>query len=82
MTGGFRMSTTNNVQIGMGRTSLKQKIDIYFAGLGMGLNPYGLRRARMGEIITLEMKSDAQLATMGLTRDDILPHVFRDLLTA
>ncbi|MBY6002367.1 hypothetical protein KUV62_00500 [Salipiger bermudensis] len=72
----------DTVQIAMGRGSLKQKIDLYFANLGLGLNPYGLRKARMREIIHLEMKSDDQLARMGLSRDDILPHVFRDLLTA
>ena len=49
-------------------------------GLGLGVNPYGLQRARMQQIISLEMKSDDQLARMGLTRDDILPHVFRDIL--
>lgn len=74
--------SAQNVQVAMGRTPLKQKIDIYFANLGLGLNPYSLRRARMREIISLEMKSDAQLARMGLSRDEILPHVFRDLLSA
>ncbi|MBN9887333.1 hypothetical protein [Salipiger abyssi] len=74
--------SAQNVQIAMGRTSLRQKIDMYFTNLGLGLNPSGLRRARMREIISLEMKSDAQLARMGLSRDEILPHVFRDLLSA
>ncbi|APZ53926.1 hypothetical protein [Salipiger abyssi] len=73
--------SAQNVQIAMGRTPLRQKIDMYFTNLGLGLNPYALRRARMREIISLEMKSDAQLARMGLSRDEILPHVFRDLLS-
>lgn len=73
--------STCNVQIATGRSSLRQKIDLFFTGLGLGVNPYGLQRARMQQIVTLEMKSDDQLARMGLTRDDILPHVFRDILT-
>lgn len=72
----------DNVTIGLGRVPLRTKIDTYFTNIGFGLNPDGLRRARMAQIISLEMKSDAQLARMGLTRDDILPHVFGDLLTA
>ncbi|MCA0962096.1 hypothetical protein [Salipiger bermudensis] len=72
----------DTVQLAIGRGSLKHKIDLYFANLGLGLNPYGLRKARMREIVHLEMKSDDQLARMGLRRDEILPHVFRDLLSA
>ncbi|MBU2963157.1 hypothetical protein KO516_20495 [Citreicella sp. C3M06] len=72
---------SNNVAITLGHGSLRHKIDTYFTNVGLGVNPYGLRRARMAEIIRLEMKSDAQLARMGLTRDQILPHVFEDLLT-
>lgn len=71
---------SNTVTIAMGRSSLAHRIDSYFVSIGLGVNPYGLRRARMARIIQLEMQSDAQLARMGLTRDGILPHVFRDLL--
>ena len=71
-----------NVQIAMGQGSLRGKIDQYFVNLGLGVNPAGLRRARLREIVVLEAKSDAELAGMGLTRDDILPFVFRDLLAA
>ncbi|KUF12210.1 hypothetical protein [Pseudoponticoccus marisrubri] len=72
----------DNVQIGVGHTPLGQKIDWYFAERGLGFNANGLRRARLREIIVLESRSDAELARMGLTRDQILPHVFRDLLAA
>ncbi|WP_136442660.1 hypothetical protein [Pacificoceanicola onchidii] len=71
----------HNVQIAMGHRSLGAKIDTYLASIGFGFNPGRMRRARLGEIIALEAASDAQLADMGLHRDDILPHVFRDLLT-
>ena len=71
----------DNIQIGMGHTSLGAKIDQYFAAIGLGFNPARMRRARLRQIIALEASSDAQLAAMGLKRDEILPHVFRDLLT-
>ncbi|WP_425098612.1 hypothetical protein [Tropicibacter sp. S64] len=70
----------HNVQIAMGHGSLATKIDRYFSTIGFGFNPGQLRRARLREIIALEAATDAQLEAMGLDRDDILPHVFRDLL--
>ncbi|MDJ0821295.1 MAG: hypothetical protein QNJ09_05705 [Paracoccaceae bacterium] len=72
----------DNVQIAMSQSSLRGKIDQYFANVGLGVNPAGLRRARLHEIVVLEALSDAELARMGLSRDDILPFVFRDLLAA
>ncbi|PYG27745.1 hypothetical protein [Pelagimonas varians] len=71
---------SNNVQLAMGHVSLGLKIDSFFAAQGMGMNPYGLRRARLRQIIQLESQSDGDLARLGLTRDGILPHVFRDIL--
>ena len=70
----------DNVQIQMGHTSLSNRIDHFFVERGLGFNPYGLRRARMRDIIALEVQSDRELRRMGLTRDEILPFVFRDLL--
>lgn len=69
-----------NIQIAMGRHSLLRRVDMYFTTLGFGVNPYSLRRSRMRELIQLESKSDDDLAHMGLRREDIVPHVFRDLL--
>lgn len=74
--------TRDNVQIGMGHTSLKRKIDIYLTEVGFGMNPASLKRARMGQIIALETASDAELADIGIDREGILPFVFRDLLAA
>lgn len=70
----------DNVQIAMGQTSLAHKIDRFFVDLGLGVNPAGLRRARLKQIIQLEAQSDQDLERIGLKRDDILPHVFRDIL--
>ena len=74
--------TRDNVQVRMGHVSLNHKIDRFLAGVGLGFNPASLRRAKLHEIIVLEGQSDDDLAAMGLTREEILPHVFRDLLTA
>ena len=73
--------TTPNVQIALGQTPLGAKLDLFFASMGQGLNPDRLRRARLHEIIVLEAMSDADLAAIGLHRDEILPHVFGDLLS-
>ncbi|ASP22797.1 hypothetical protein ANTHELSMS3_04193 [Antarctobacter heliothermus] len=74
--------TRDNIQIGMGHRSLNTRIDVYLSEVGFGLNPAQLRRARLRQIITLECASDAELASLGIRRDDILPFVFRDLLAA
>ncbi|SMX43813.1 hypothetical protein MAA8898_02910 [Maliponia aquimaris] len=72
----------DNVTIGMGHTSLKGKIDLYLTEVGFGMNPAALKRARLGQIIALESATDAELASIGIARDQILPFVFRDLLAA
>lgn len=41
---------------------------------------YGEKQCRREEFEALEKLSDAQLAKMGLTRDTIAMHVFRDKL--
>ena len=37
-------------------------------------------RDRSAQVERLQAKSDAELAAMGLTRDDIVRHVFRDII--
>ncbi|WP_425072687.1 DUF1127 domain-containing protein [Sagittula sp. S175] len=74
--------TRDNVQLRMGHTSLNRRIDTFFVERGLGFNPSSLRRSRLREIIELEVRTDHELADIGLTRDQILPHVFRDLLAA
>lgn len=43
---------------------------------------YAEARSRSAQIEVLMSKSDAELAEMGLTRDTIVLHVFRDRLYA
>ena len=59
--------------------ALRARIDAFFATLGQGVNAYVHTRSRVGEIERLNAMSDAELAEMGLRRDDIPRHVFRDL---
>ena len=69
---------TDNVQIALGRP-LGQRLDWFFADRGLGSMPYALRRVRLRQVLHLEAQSDHDLARMGLCRDQILAHVFRDL---
>lgn len=60
------------------RARLMARVDAFFATLGQGMNAYMHRKSRMDEIEALNAKTDTELAAMGLTRDDIPRHVFRD----
>ncbi|MBM9595147.1 hypothetical protein [Roseitranquillus sediminis] len=59
---------------------LRARLDRFFAGLGQGFNAYLESRSRIDEIRRLDARSDAELEAMGLRREDIPRHVFRDLL--
>ncbi len=54
-----------------------------FAGVGAAIvnwmTALGEARSRHGQIAALEAKTDAELAAMGIRRDMIAHHVFRDL---
>jgi uncharacterized protein YjiS (DUF1127 family) len=51
-----------------------------FSALGRGLNAYMQRRSRAEVIEQLNAMTDAELAEMGLQRDEIHRYVFRDVL--
>lgn len=57
---------------------LRAQADQFFARLGQGFNAYLELRSRSAEIAALNRLSDADLAAMGLARDRIVAHVFRD----
>lgn len=52
----------------------------FFASLGRALTAASEGQARLDEAARLQAKSDAQLAELGIKRDDIVRHVFRDML--
>lgn len=51
----------------------------FLNALGRGIEAHGRKASRRDEIEALEAKSDADLARMGLRREDIVLHVFRNL---
>lgn len=70
-------------------TSQFTVIDTARAGLGRflasimeRLESYAHVRSRRDQIDALEALSDAELAKMGITREEIVHHVFRDLYFA
>lgn len=50
-----------------------------FASIVRGMTNYADTRSRRDKIEALEAKSDEELARMGIRRDEIAYHVFRDL---
>jgi hypothetical protein len=56
--------------------TLMARIDRHLAALGLGFNPYLERRARMSELRRLDRLSVAELARRGLTRGELVAHVF------
>ncbi len=70
----------SNVGIACVAVSPLTLMDRYFTEIGLGVNPGGLRRARLPEVARLAALSDVELSRRGLSRDTIVAHVFRDLL--
>lgn len=50
-----------------------------WAAIASGVTAYGEARSRSAEFQTLDRKSDKELAEMGLKREDIARHVYRDM---
>ena len=48
------------------------------AAFSRGMEAYIERHSRSREIASLHAMTDAQLATIGVKRDEIVSHVFRD----
>lgn len=61
------------------RRKMLARVDAFFATLGQGMNAYMHRKSRSDEIEALHAKTDAELAKIGITRDDIPRYVFRDV---
>jgi len=51
-----------------------------FATIGAGFSALLAAQSRQAELARLQAKSDADLAALGLTRDQIPEYVFRDLI--
>ena len=57
------------------------RLDLFLATSGMGWNPGLDRRAREDLFVRLDALPDAALRAMGLTREGLPAHVYRDLLS-
>ncbi|KRS12312.1 hypothetical protein XM53_11740 [Roseovarius atlanticus] len=51
----------------------------FFRGIADGFEQHARIMSRRGLIDELHAKSDAELAEMGIKREDIVRHVFQDL---
>lgn len=57
---------------------LRARIDLYFVEKGQGFNPTSFVQQRLASILMMEAMTDAELAALDLTRDEILDFVFED----
>lgn len=55
-------------------------IDLFLASVGFGFNPAEMRRAMRPDALRLSAKSDAELACLGIKRDEIPAYVLRHRL--
>ena len=58
---------------------LRRLMDGFDRFMGLLTSAYAMDQ-RYDEVLRLQAKSDAELAEMGLTRDKIGVHVFRDMI--
>jgi len=59
-----------------------EQIDQFLASVGFGFNPGEMRRAVRPDALRLSAKSDAELACLGIRRDEIPAYVLRHRLPA
>ena len=74
-----------NIQITHGSDRLHRIFDglkSVFSAIGHGMMSVANANRRMLMVEKLQAKSDAELAKMGIRREDIVRHVFRDMLDA
>lgn len=63
---------------GVRQDPVHSQIDLFFAEMGLVGDPERVAAPRLYELRRLHGLSDTCLAKMGLARDDITAHVFRD----
>ncbi|CUH65629.1 hypothetical protein TG4357_01966 [Thalassovita gelatinovora] len=61
------------------KSGLRVRFDDFMAGIATGMNAYMEQKSRSAEIEALNAKTDAELAAMGLKRENIAYYVFRDM---
>ncbi|MGX0975526.1 uncharacterized protein YjiS (DUF1127 family) [Roseovarius sp. MBR-51] len=71
-----------NITTNVSASPLREVWKRFTAALVRGLEAQAAVTSRRNRIEALEAKSDAELARMGLRREDIAYHVFKDLFYA
>ncbi|MBC7181498.1 MAG: hypothetical protein H5U14_15615 [Roseovarius sp.] len=71
-----------NITTNVSASPLREGWKRFVAALVRGLEAQAAVTSRRNRIEALEAKSDAELARMGLRRDEIAYHVFKDLFYA
>ncbi|WP_372991830.1 hypothetical protein [Sulfitobacter sp.] len=62
-----------------GLKSVLSSIGAFFVSVGSTITLASTMNGRVEHLRRLEAKTDAELAAMNLTREDLVHHVFRDL---
>jgi uncharacterized protein YjiS (DUF1127 family) len=74
---------TANAPAAHGQISkVARSVASFFRAISQGLVAFGQAKARADEINELNAMTDKKLASLGLRREDIARHVFRDLFVA
>ena len=55
-----------------------QAVGVFFAGVNRALVINSTSHQRLQQVERLQAKTDAELAALGIKREDIVQHVFRD----
>lgn len=69
----------SNITTNASAAALRGAWNRFIAALDRGCNRIALRGSRRAQIEVLEAKSDEELARIGIQRDQIAYHVFRDV---
>lgn len=72
----------SNIATNAAASPLRGAWDRFVAALDRGCERIAHQRSRRAQIEALEAKSDADLARLGIRRDQIAYHVFKDLFYA
>ena len=62
------------------KTALLTTLRSFFSAIGEGIVAYMESHSRMDQIRRLDARSDRELAALGIRREDIVRHVFRDII--
>lgn len=64
---------------GVGSKSILSGIGAFFSAIGTAMVAASGNNSRLKKVEMLQAKTDAELKELGIQRDDIVHHVFRDL---